>query len=71
MMPIVPVGSVGRWVGGGVVGETAGVAGVWACWGFDGVCLGRRVVVRRWWVAVVPRWPQDHAAVDPFRRPGY
>lgn len=19
----------------------------------------------------VPRWPQDHAAVDPFRRPGY
>jgi hypothetical protein len=20
---------------------------------------------------VVPRWPQDHAAVDPFRRPGY
>lgn len=54
-----------------MVGETAGVAGVWACWGFDGVCLGRRVVVRRWWVAVVPRWPQDHAAVDPFRRPGY
>ncbi|MDE0547413.1 polymorphic toxin-type HINT domain-containing protein [Microbacterium sp. C7(2022)] len=21
--------------------------------------------------AVVPRWPQDHAAVDPYRRPGY
>lgn len=21
--------------------------------------------------ACVPRWPQDHAAVDPFRRPGY
>ena len=21
--------------------------------------------------AVVPRWPQDHAAVDPFRHPGY
>ncbi len=20
---------------------------------------------------VVPKWPQDHAAVDPFRRPGY
>lgn len=20
---------------------------------------------------VVPRWPQDHAAIDPFRRPGY
>jgi hypothetical protein len=20
---------------------------------------------------VVPRWPQDHAAVDPFRHPGY
>ena len=20
---------------------------------------------------VVPPWPQDHAAVDPFRRPGY
>lgn len=20
---------------------------------------------------VAPRWPQDHAAVDPFRRPGY
>lgn len=20
---------------------------------------------------VVPRWPEDHAAVDPFRRPGY
>jgi filamentous hemagglutinin len=20
---------------------------------------------------VVPRWPQDHAAVDPYRRPGY
>lgn len=20
---------------------------------------------------VVPRWPQDHAAVDPFRFPGY
>jgi filamentous hemagglutinin len=19
----------------------------------------------------VPRWPQDHAAIDPFRRPGY
>ncbi len=19
----------------------------------------------------VPRWPQDHAAVDPYRRPGY
>lgn len=19
----------------------------------------------------VPRWPQDHAKVDPFRRPGY
>jgi filamentous hemagglutinin len=19
----------------------------------------------------IPRWPQDHAAVDPFRRPGY
>jgi hypothetical protein len=19
----------------------------------------------------VPRWPQDHAAVDPFRFPGY
>jgi RHS repeat-associated protein len=21
--------------------------------------------------SVLPRWPQDHAAVDPFRRPGY
>lgn len=21
--------------------------------------------------AIIPRWPQDHAAVDPFRRPGY
>lgn len=21
--------------------------------------------------AVVPRWPQEHAAVDPFRYPGY
>ncbi len=21
--------------------------------------------------AFVPRWPQEHAAVDPFRRPGY
>jgi hypothetical protein len=20
---------------------------------------------------LVPRWPQDHAAVDPYRRPGY
>jgi len=20
---------------------------------------------------IIPRWPQDHAAVDPFRRPGY
>jgi len=19
----------------------------------------------------VPRWPQDHATVDPYRRPGY
>jgi len=20
---------------------------------------------------ILPRWPQDHAAVDPFRKPGY